>query len=93
MDSYILVDFDRLRALEAAGYSVSGSPSLSSNLRLDPTDRVEKLPALIANDPLAFGCIVWESDLGVPAFLALKADPVDGHNSSDSANELRETVR
>lgn len=88
--SHALIDSDRFQALRAAAGLVTDSAAFAGQPGLNITDSGEELPAVIAADPLAYGCIVWESDVGALTFEALKLDPPCAHDiSPDSVTQRR----
>lgn len=84
--AYLLVDLVRLEALHAVERPSPLLGGLPLNLHLEFTETGEVLPAVVANDPGAWGCIVGDREVGAAAFIALKSDLVSAHDSA-SANK------
>jgi hypothetical protein len=60
--------------------------NLAGNLVVELLDGGEPLPAVVAADPVAFGCIVGRDDVGAPAVAALKFyGGVIGHGNNPAA--------
>lgn len=84
LESYILVNVpDRP---EGARLPAS---KLVKGFRLEISDTTEEIPAFIASDPEAIGCIVRRHDGGRVTYEALKMQLGDGHIAPpDSTGEI-----